>query len=379
MRVVNSSTYRNFTNSVNDVHSKLNKSMNKVSSGKAYESAAENPLAYYQGQKIDSQYQEALTKQTLISDLSARVDQQCTVAYSIQTTLSQAKTKLQYIRSDTSSSDTAQVTTIRNDLFQKEQSMINDLNSQYQNFYIFGGNDLSTKPFTLSDDGQTLTYSHKFPGSDQTVEMTMTLQDDGTFKFGDATTSEDDTLKNILNAMKEQGRVDIGYGTIADKDTLLNTYTSGLNLLTGLTSEALNACKDDNEAIVLIKERLNTSPIAILGNAVAASDNFIKNFDDESARSTFSTTIGNLIDTATETESTISTVYSDYGNKYSLLEDLDEKLGKTMDSLTEQYTNLLGADAYEAITEMYSYQYSYSAALQMGAQMMQSSLFNYLT
>ena len=49
MRVVNSSVYNKFTSSVNDVHGKLNKAMNKVSSGAAYENAAENPLAYYQG------------------------------------------------------------------------------------------------------------------------------------------------------------------------------------------------------------------------------------------------------------------------------------------------------------------------------------------
>ena len=46
MRVTNSSYYRNFTNSINDVHGRLNKSMNKVSSGKAYEKASDNPLAY---------------------------------------------------------------------------------------------------------------------------------------------------------------------------------------------------------------------------------------------------------------------------------------------------------------------------------------------
>ena len=49
MRVTNTATYRNFTASVNDVHNKLNKSMNKVSSGREYETAADNPLAYYDG------------------------------------------------------------------------------------------------------------------------------------------------------------------------------------------------------------------------------------------------------------------------------------------------------------------------------------------
>lgn len=378
MRVVNSTTYRNFTTSVNDVHSKLNKAMNKVSSGKAYESAAENSLAYYQGQKLDSQYQDLLTKQTLITDVKARIDQQSTGAYSIQTTLNEAKTKLQYIRSGTNNS-TSQVTTIRNDLLQKEQSIVNDLNGKYQNFYIFGGNDVSTTPFSLSEDGKTLTYSHQFPGDADVTEIKLQLKDDGSgFDFDTLTDPE---MKQLLNAMLEEGRVDVGYGSIENTSTLMNTYTSGLNVLTGLTSDTLKslvANKSETDAIELIKERLNTSPIAVIGNAVIACDTYVANSDDSKAIENFTETIGTLIDTASESSDIISTIYSDFGNKYSLLEDLDEKLGKSMDSLNEQYTELLGADTYEAITEMYSYQYSYNAALKMGSQMMQSSLFDYL-
>lgn len=62
MRVVNSSLYRNYTNSMNSVQSRLNKSFNKISSGKAYEAAAENPISYYKGKEIDDQYQELLSK-----------------------------------------------------------------------------------------------------------------------------------------------------------------------------------------------------------------------------------------------------------------------------------------------------------------------------
>ncbi len=51
MRVVRSSVYRRYTSSLNDLQSNLNKSMNKVSTGAAYETAADNPLAYYQERK----------------------------------------------------------------------------------------------------------------------------------------------------------------------------------------------------------------------------------------------------------------------------------------------------------------------------------------
>lgn len=43
MRVVRSSVYRRYTSSLNDLQSNLNKSMNKVSTGAAYETAADNP------------------------------------------------------------------------------------------------------------------------------------------------------------------------------------------------------------------------------------------------------------------------------------------------------------------------------------------------
>ena len=62
MRVVRSSVYRRYTSSLNDLQSNLNKSMNKVSTGAAYETAADNPLAYYQGKKMDHLYQDAKSK-----------------------------------------------------------------------------------------------------------------------------------------------------------------------------------------------------------------------------------------------------------------------------------------------------------------------------
>ena len=145
MRVTNSSYYRNFTNSINDVHGRLNKSMNKVSSGKAYEKASDNPLAYYEGKKIDNQYQDTLSKLGLITNVKNRLYQQELGARSIQNRLSEAKKKIEYVRSDSNNSDMQIVQTVRDDLLQKQQSMVNDLNAQYQNNYIFGGSIIPCK------------------------------------------------------------------------------------------------------------------------------------------------------------------------------------------------------------------------------------------
>lgn len=383
MRVTNSSYYRNFTNSINDVHGRLNKSMNKVSSGKAYEKASDNPLAYYEGKKIDNQYQDTLSKLGLITNVKNRLYQQELGARSIQNRLSEAKKKIEYVRSDSNNSDMQIVQTVRDDLLQKQQSMVNDLNAQYQNNYIFGGSDTTTPPFTLSADGRELTFDHTFAGDDSATKMVMTLtqQADGTYQYEfsgtkgnpPANMDSDETLDNIVKAMRETGYMDVGYGNISEPDTLLNTNTGGLNLITGLSAGAMNAMSDSQAKDEVIK-RLNNSPVALVGKAVIASDNYIGG----GSREDFSSALGTVMDTMTDTEHSVSTVYSDLGNKYSLLESTEEKLTTIKLALTEQYKEKLGADPYEAITEMFSYQQSYNAALRVGSNMMSSSLFDFV-
>lgn len=383
MRVTNSSYYRNFTNSINDVHGRLNKSMNKVSSGKAYEKASDNPLAYYEGKKIDNQYQDTLSKLGLITNVKNRLYQQELGARSIQNRLSEAKKKIEYVRSDSNNSDMQIVQTVRDDLLQKQQSMVNDLNAQYQNNYIFGGSDTTTPPFTLSADGRELTFDHTFAGDDSATKMVMTLtqQADGTYQYEfsgtkgnpPANMDSDETLDNIVKAMRETGYMDVGYGNISEPDTLLDTNTGGLNLITGLSAGAMNAMSDSQAKDEVIK-RLNNSPVALVGKAVIASDNYIGG----GSREDFSSALGTVMDTMTDTEHSVSTVYSDLGNKYSLLESTKEKLTTIKLALTEQYKEKLGADPYEAITEMFSYQQSYNAALRVGSNMMSSSLFDFV-
>lgn len=383
MRVTNSSYYRNFTNSINDVHGRLNKSMNKVSSGKAYEKASDNPLAYYEGKKIDNQYQDTLSKLGLITNVKNRLYQQELGARSIQNRLSEAKKKIEYVRSDSNNSDMQIVQTVRDDLLQKQQSMVNDLNAQYQNNYIFGGSDTTTPPFTLSADGRELTFDHTFAGDDSATKMVMTLtqQADGTYQYEfsgtkgnpPANMDSDETLDNIVKAMRETGYMDVGYGNISEPDTLLDTNTGGLNLITGLSAGAINAMSDSQAKDEVIK-RLNNSPVALVGKAVIASDNYIGG----GSRENFSSALGTVMDTMTDTEHSVSTVYSDLGNKYSLLESTEEKLTTIKLALTEQYKEKLGADPYEAITEMFSYQQSYNAALRVGSNMMSSSLFDFV-
>lgn len=392
MRVTSSATFRNFSASVNDVHNRLNKSMNKISSGRAYETASDNPLAYYEGKRIDSQYQDTLSRNSLLTDIQNRLYQQELGARSIQNTLSEAKVKVEYALNVTTQG-TTDIQTIRDDLLQKQQSVINDLNGQYQDFYIYGGNDISTPPFSLSADGKTLTYSHTFPGNDDVTTITMQLeqQPDGSYQFsqnsisiqgpGPRGSNTGDPFEALKAAMSEQGRVDVGYGSINDTDTLLDTYTGGLNLLTGMNSDGVKAMTDvDFETQFL--DNLNNSPIALIGQAALVIDDYVASQNagtDTPSRETLNQILSDTMDSMAVTEHTISTVYADLGNKYSLLTTTGTKLDSLEDSLTQQYTDKLGADPFQAITEMFQNENSYQAALQVSARLMSSSLFDFMS
>jgi len=221
MRVVNSSMNRKFGVSVNDVHSKLNKSMNKISSGKAYENAAQNPLAYYEGMKIDNQYQDTLSKLALNKDVKNRLYQQELGVRSIQSTLNSkagdnVNSKINYILNTTNNEISTTVTTVRDDLIQKQQSMINDLNAQYENFFVYGCNDLSTTPFELTykadSDEMIMKYHHKFSGDspEMTFEFKMESNKDGTYSFKFQDNGDPDSWKNLQKAMIIVQRIIIG-------------------------------------------------------------------------------------------------------------------------------------------------------------------------
>lgn len=394
-RVTNASTYRNYTSSVNNVHLTLNKSMNKVSSGELYESAADSPISYYAGQRIDTQYQDVISKKSLLKDVQNRIYQQELGARDIQDIIGGvggAKNKVQYARTATTVDYALE--SIKQDLLQKSQEIVNDLNIQYETFYIYGGNDITTPPFSLSADGKQFTYTHTFPGESQATKFVMDLekQGDGSYEF---TLSEGDP-KKLLQAMQEQGRIDIGYGSIKDRETLLDTYTGGMNLLTGITSdEALNSSEligtgtppiapaDLGDKLM---KALSKGPLGLVCQSANAIDDFIKVSDNpdssadevEEARGTLDDVLGQTIEDMTTAEQSVSSFYADLGNKYRLIDNMDERLSNLKSSLEVQYKDKLGADPYESIMEMFNNQSSYNAALKVGSKLMSSSLFDFV-
>ena len=379
MRVTNTSIYRNFTFTANDLHSKLIKSFSKIGgNSKKYESAAENPLAYYEGLNMDTHFQDLESKVSLIKDVKHRMYQQELGARAIQSALTGDNgSKFQIEKALNATSDhTSTLSAVRDELTQSQHEIVNALNVQYQNIYVFGGNDSSQAPFYLSEDGKTLTYRHLFPGDKTTTDITMTLtkQTDGSYEY------VIDDIDSVVKAMTEQGVMDLGYGYIGDRDSLIDTYTGGLNVLTGITSKTARDMislgkTDDLKA--LIQERMNGSAIALTGQAAFAVQDYIDN-PTQDGLNTMNKVLGDTLSEIDASSIRLGTIYEELGIKYSRLDDTHTRLLSVQDSLTEAYADKLGADPYEAIMEIVSNQYSYNAALQVGSKLMETSLFDFM-
>jgi len=178
--------------------------------------------------------------------------------------------------------------------------------------------------------------------------------------------------------MMEQGRIDVGYGTIFDHGTLIDTFTGGLNLLTGITSdEAISRASDPTFANDIL-EKLNSSAIGLVGKATQYISDYLNSPRTADDNAKMDEKLRGVLTEMTGAEQTLSTVYSDLGNKYRLLETTESRLNTKADNLKKQYSDKLGADPYEAIMEMYNNNYAYNAALKVGSQLMSSSLFDFV-
>lgn len=406
MRVTSRTFYKDYAQTVENLHSELNKSIQQVSSERKYNSAEENPLAYYESKRIDNQYTDADTKYTVISDVKNRLYQQEQGALSIQTSMRSINKDLLQLNNDSSNQALTTVQTLQSDISEHLDTIADTLNSTYENFYVYGGNDMSTTPFTLDKDlngdtpSITLNFSHKFPGdTDTTTTMSIkyTLKDNGDLQVdysGKTTDAEgnttelgsNETLARIKSAMSEEGRMSLGYGTLESRQTLPDTFTGGLNMLTGIDSSGLKAMSDTDATDEITKQMAQT-PIALTAQTLLANNKYLKVMENNASASAgkntalqdLNSTLSKVIDKWDSSEQRVSNTYRELGIRESTLETVQTRLSSTKATLQSQYKDKVGIDTYDAIVKMYSQQYAYTAAMKVGSNIMQSSLFDYVS
>lgn len=469
MRVTASTYYKDYAKSVQDLHSELNKNMNQVSTERKYEDADENPLAYYQGKRLDNLKNTAQTQDTLIKMVTGRLEQQEDGARLIEQAMNTVNKEVLQLRNDSSNGNISTINTLKSDFEERLKSITQDMNATYENYYVYGGNDTTTVPFaldidlkeptekadgsvdksTMSGSSITLTYSHKFPGDTKasTMSMKYTMEPNGKLNIsysgtgynangekidlsnssvltGDAKpswttpteegadlTAENPVLNKLVSAMSEQGRMQLGYGSLHYRETLPDTYTNGLNMLSGLTGEQMQdlstaayAAGSSADDIAAAESAANVNagnkanmeflrnPIALISKSILTTQNYTNAYKvanatgatdadktaASAAKDSLNDDLGEVIDAWTPAQQRLESTYQELGVKQELLNTTQSHLQSMEDTYTTQYKDILGIDTYDAIVQMFSKQYAYNAAMKVGSHVMQSSLFDYV-
>ncbi|SFR84744.1 hypothetical protein [[Clostridium] aminophilum] len=434
IRVTSGTFYKQYAQTVQKLKAEYNHSMEQVSSGQKFSSAQEDPLSYYAGKKLDNLYMDADAKDTVSESVKNRLYQQESGARAIQEEMRNINTKLSFINNDSGNTDPSAVNTVINEFKTRSQTIVNDMNATYENYYVYGGNDLTTYPFQLDASGNTFTFNHIFPGDTAASKMEMTLvrgdhinkddymvsdgnggmvldedayneayeKTDGGYSYsleykvtyadGSEATGRD-AMTTILRAMSEQGHVDLGYGDIRVRDTLLDTNSGGLNMLTGITSNQVRKLANIDSATGHITgfqdtaydnldKYLMDSPIFLTAKAVYTTSDYCAKLEEHGnsneVRSDMHHALGNILGKWQESENRVSNTYRESGVRYALLENTQKSLQLKMDTYQDEYDDRMGIDPYEAIAKMYSDQYAYNAAMQVGSKIMQNSLFDFV-
>lgn len=321
MRITNRMITNNYMANLNTSLGELTKLNDKVSTGRSYLKASEDPanalkaFAVRQNLSRISLYQNNIAEAgDLMTDTEAAISETNSVITNVVEQVLQGK-------SDTYNEDD------RNNIAQLLRNYQNEIfdiaNSKSSNKYIFGGSEMNEPPFTL--DGGILSYHG----------------------------------------------INVDSNAAMDKETIY--FDIGLGLKTDISGQvtegtAFNVANPGNEIFGMGTDvnGLSNNIYNLLGDiAQHFSDNDLDNIDT-------------YVSKLEEVGEKVTIQYVDIGQKTNFLEFLTTRLGTNEYNAQAKQNRLEGIDEAKGILEYKTQEVAYNAALAMGSKIIQSSLLDYM-
>lgn len=219
-----------------------------------------------------------------------------------------------------------------------QKDFVTIANSKLNDNYVYGGNDATKIPFSVSDDGKLL------------------------YRGVDVDTTDPAILEELS---QESVYIDIGLGVNVDATGDVDEASVFNDNLNGLSYFGYGV--DENGR--------SNNVYNILGEAATAIEKYLDG--DETA---FSTKIaGEYVDKIMSATNDLMVSVGNLGIKVNQLERLDARLVNVQEDLNEQLSNLEYVDAEEAYTDLTWQQYVYNASLKIGSKLLQSSFLDYMS
>jgi flagellar hook-associated protein 3 FlgL len=340
MRITNKMITTQYTRSLNRLAAELNRLNNQVSSGRKFAKASENTSAAvkaFQLRKDMSRiegYKEniAHAKSTLTNAESALMH----IEELMRTTTEKIITGL----NDTQSWEERAI--IATELRSLQAQLLQTLNSTASDSYYFGGTNTETKPFEVIDG--KLYYN----GYDLDLPLPAGTPEENEAKLKELAS---DTLYIDIGLSV---KFDPATGEI-DEGTVFGYSIAGINVVGSGTTTVEG-------------EEVSNNIYNLLGALAAEFES--ENYSHAKADALF----GHLKDASQGIMRTITEI----GAKTSYLDFMAERLEDQDFNLQERQVDVEGIDPAEAIINFEAQKFAYNAALQMGARIIQPSIFDFM-
>ncbi len=341
MRITNRMITTQYIRSLNNLTAELNKARTQVESGRKFSRSSENTSAAIKAFQIRKDLiRSEGYKENLAHAKSTLTDAESALTH-MEELMRTAFEKVGLALNDTHSE--ADRTIYATELRNIQEQLFQTLNSVSSDSYYFGGTNTSARPFELVDG--KLQYNG-FP-LDVPLPGDTSVANEVLFKKLEKDSMALDIGLNV--------KIDVLTGKV-DDSTVFSYTIPGINIV-------------GRGTVTVGGEEISGNLYDLLGALAAEFES--DDYNHNRADSLF----GHLKNVSANIGGSITEI----GAKTSYLEFMSERIEDKIFNLDEKQVNVEGIDPAAAIIQFEAQKFAYTAALRMGAELMQPTIFDYMS
>ena len=351
MRITTNATLFNYRYNLMNNTNLMNNVMTKVMTQRQFSSYATNPAAATRAFKIHSSLNAAQAQYANNQTVTSKFETAWSNIQGILDDLTDEMGKVPALKGLNGTNALEDLDSQAQVLRGAAEAIVQSMNAKYDDDYIFAGSDNRNPPFDIDDDGY-ITYRGVYIDKPGTLDQTYETKPDGTVI----------TNRDILKQWAEEDPlfVDVGLGFALDNNNKVIESTAFDSAISGI--DILGYDVDDNG---------NPKNLAsIMLRLADVFENYDQNPDREKAEQ--------LVDAFNTSQQAVIEKHAELDVQTGFLNTNGTQLDANFSALNEERVGLEMVDPADAITELMWAQTCYSAALQVGVNVIPQSLMDYL-
>lgn len=347
MRVAQRTISRNYLRTLNNALSKRAESFERGSTGLKFATLSENVSDGTRAMHVQEQRYQANQHLDNVNNLLYEMNSVDSNMGSIHSILQNAQEKVLKGMSDSMGQDGRDV--LAKEISKLKEEILQFANAQYGGKYLFSGTNNSTAPFTVDEESGKLMYN----GVE--VEKIQYDKDNGEYFYMD----ENDQKVSIPKNDPIYADIGLGYrydsNMNADPRTAMEVSVSGLELLGFGTATGEKGTEVSGNVYDLLTQIENS--LTAEGSGEAMDDQY---------------------DQLVKLTDQVGICRTDLGTRVNFLERNAERLENDIYNLTEQESGLISSNPADEAIKLKECEYVWMAVLQLGSQVLPSSLLDFM-